>query len=151
MTGRRFVMRTNWKTSSLGVALAGVLMAGTALAQPPASAAPCSIPGVVKASVTAEVAETFVVPFAANSSDLNPVAERILEVAALSYPQQQTLYLRVQGAEPAGESETLVKLDRLTWITAYLVQRDVPHEALVFEEPAMAERMGCASPGQASL
>lgn len=145
-------MRTSLTKLLLGTALAGGLLAsGSAVAQPAIGAAPCSIQGVVKASVSSAVAETFVVPFAANSSELSPVAERVLEIAAVSYPQQPVLYFRIQGGEPASETETLVKIDRLTWITAYMAQRDVPLEAVVFEEPAMAQRFGCAGSGQASL
>jgi hypothetical protein len=145
-------MRTSLTKLLLGTVLAGGLTAsGTAFAQPASSAAPCSTPGVVKASVSLAMAETFVVPFAAQSSELSPVAERVLEIAAVSYPQQPVLYFRIQGAEPASETETLVKMDRLAWITAYLAQRDVPLEAVVFEEPSMAQRMGCASAGQLSL
>lgn len=145
-------MRTIFTKLLLGTALAGGLLAsGTAFAQPAGTAAPCSMPGVVKASVSHEVAETFIVPFAANSSELSPVAERVLEIAAVSYPQQPVLYFRVQGGEPVTETDTLVKIDRLAWITAYLSQRDVPLEAVVFEEPFMAQRMGCADPTQASL
>jgi hypothetical protein len=145
-------MRTSLTKLLLGAALAGGLMAGgAAFAQPNINTAPCSTPGVVKASISTAVAETFIVPFAANSSELSPVAERVLEIAAVSYPQQPVLYFRVQGAEPAAETEALVKIDRLAWITVYLSQRDVPLEAIVFEEPSMAQRMGCAGQGQASL
>jgi hypothetical protein len=145
-------MRTSLTKLLFGTALAGGLLAsGTAFAQSSGNAAPCSVPGVVKASVSSEVAETFIVPFAANSSELSPVAERVLEIAAVSYPQQPVLYFRIQAGEPASETETLVKIDRLAWITAYLAQRDVPLEAVVFEEPSMAQRMGCTGPTQASL
>lgn len=137
-------MRTKLAKTIVVGAIAGALLSGSAWAQPAINAAPCSMPGVLKASVATEVAETFVVPFAANSSALSPVAERVLDVAALSYPQQPILYLRIQGAEQPSETETLVKMDRLTWVTAYLAQRDVPIEAMVFEQPSLAQ-MGCAS------
>lgn len=145
-------MRTGLSRVLLATSLAGVLAAGSALAQPAApTAAPCAMPGLQTASISMQVAETFIVPFAPNSAELSPVAERVLDIAAASYPQQPTLYLRIQGGEPASQTETLVKLDRLTWVTAYLAQRDVPLEAIMFEEPSLAQQTGCASPVQAAL
>lgn len=144
-------MRTTGTKVFIVAAVAGALMAGNVLAQGAPTAAPCSTPGVVKASVSGQIAETFVVPFAAHSSYLTPVAERVLEIAATSYPEQPILYIRIQGGEPANETETLTKIDRLTWVSAYLTQRDVPADAVVFEEPSMAQQMGCASPGQLQL
>ena len=144
-------MRTSLTGMLVGTALAGVLMAGSAVAQTAVGVAPCGAPGFTKASISIAQAETFVVPFAANSSELSPVAERVLEVAATMYPEQPTLYMRIQGAEPASDTETLVKIDRLTWVTAFLAQRDVPVEAIVFEEPSMAQQTGCASPATLQL
>ena len=144
-------MRTSLTGMLLGTAMAGALMAGSAMAQSGIDVAPCSAFGITKASISIAQAETFIVPFAANSSELSPVAERVLEVAATMYPEQPTLYVRIQGAEAPSETETLVKIDRLAWVTAYLAQRDVPLEAIVFEEPSMAQQTGCASPGQLSL
>lgn len=136
-------MRTSLSKLMLGAAVAGALASGGAWAQPPTSVAPCAPPGVVKASVSQEMAETFIVPFGANSSELTPVAERVLDVAAASYPQQPILYIRIQGGESPSDTETLVKLNRLTWVAAYLAQRDVPQDAITFEEPSLAQ-MGCA-------
>ncbi|MGE0154648.1 MAG: hypothetical protein AB7R90_18670 [Reyranellaceae bacterium] len=144
-------MRTRWSKAIFAGAVASALMGGTALAQSVPAGNPCGMPGLVKASVSEELAETFIVPFAANSSELSPVAARILDIAAASYPQQPTLYLRIQGGERASETETLVKIDRLAWVTAYLTQRDVPLEALVFEEPSMAQRTGCVAPDRLTL
>lgn len=145
-------MRTGLSKLFLAASFAGAMAAGSALAQPAAPAlASCATPGLQRVSVSAEMVETFIVPFAANSSELSPVAERVLDMAAVSFPKQPVLYLRIQGGEPASQTETLVKLDRLTWVTAYLAQRDVPADALVFEEPPMAQRMGCADPVQAAL
>jgi hypothetical protein len=144
-------MRTGLTKMLLGTAIAGVLMGGSAMAQSTVDVAPCSSSGVTKASISLAQAETFVVPFAANSSELTPVAERVLEVAATMYPEQPTLYMRIQSAEVPGETEALVKIDRLAWVTAYLSQRDVPLEAIVFEEPPMAQQMGCAGPATLQL
>jgi hypothetical protein len=144
-------MRTSLAKMLLGAAIAGALMSGSAMAQSAVDVAPCSPSGVTKASISLAQAETFVVPFAANSSELTPVAERVLEVAATMYPEQPTLYMRIQGAEAPGETETLVKIDRLAWVTTYLAQRDVPLEAIVFEEPSMAQQMGCAGPATLQL
>lgn len=144
-------MGTSLSRMLIGTAIAGALVSGGAMAQSAVDVAPCSPLGVTKASISVAQAETFIVPFAANSSELTPVAERVLEIAATMYPEQRTLYMRIRGAEAPGETETLVKIDRLAWVTSYLAQRDVPLDAIVFEEPSMAQQMGCASPGQLSL
>lgn len=144
-------MRT--KLSNLivsGALIGGMAFAGAAYAQSSPSEVACHVPGVMNASVSEVLAETFVIPFAAHSSDLTPVAERVLEVAALSYPEQPILHLRIQGAEGEGQAETLVSIDRLTWVTAYLSQRDVPLQAMVFESPAVAQ-MGCATSSERAL
>lgn len=131
--------------------LTGMVAGGLALgAIAGASALPlsgevgCRLPGLINAAASENVADTFVIPFAANSSDLTPVAEEVLDAAAAAYPQKGTLFLRIEGGEPKGQTETMVSMDRLTWVTAYLTARDVPLEAMVFEAPAVAQ-MGCAT------
>lgn len=133
-----------------GALLGSMAFAGAALAQSSPADVACRVPSVVNVAVSEVLAETFVIPFAANSSELTPVAERVLEIAAMSYPEQPTLYLKIQGAEGEGQTETLVTMDRLTWVTAYLAQRDVPLQAMVFESPALAQ-MGCATSNEARL
>ena len=130
--------------------VAGVLAGGIAIvaatgamASPLPGDAGCRMPGVMNAAATETVADTFVIPFAPHSSALTPVAEKVLEAAAEAYPTHSTLFLRIDGGEPAGQADTLVSMDRLTWVTAYLTARDVPLEAMAFETPAVAQ-IGCA-------
>ena len=131
--------------------LTGVLAGGLAVgavagagALPMSGEIGCRLPGLMNAAASETVADVFIVPFAANSSELTPIAEEVLEAAAAAYPQKGTLFLRIQGGEPKSQTEPLVSLDRLTWVMAYLTARDVPLEAMVFEAPAVAQ-MGCTT------
>ena len=123
--------------SSLGIA--GLGTAGLAMAGQSGAAIGPAGAGAPQMPAGEAFADTYIVPFAAQSSDLTPVAEAVLDAAVAAYPHQQTIYLRIEGAEPRSETETLVALDRLTWVTIYLTARDVPLEALAFEAPAVAE------------
>ena len=120
-----------------------VTAATGAMALPLQGETGCRVSGVMNAAATEALADTFVIPFAPHSSALTPVAEKVLDAAAEAYPAHATLFLRIDGGEPEGQADTLVSMDRLTWVTAYLTARDVPLEAMVFEAPAVAQ-IGCA-------
>lgn len=89
-------------------------------------------------SETASRPDVFVVPFAAGSADLNPVALRVLQAAAGSYPGRGVVRLEISGAEPGATAPETVDMDRVAVTTAYLVIHNVPADAIRYQDGPIA-------------
>jgi hypothetical protein len=134
-----------------GAAMAVVIAAGAALvASSPMAFAACGVSGAMKTAFGQEQvkppADVYIVNFAANSADLNPVAERVLTSAAAAYPEKPMLDIQLRGAEQIGSAPEVVDQDRHAIVTAYLVRHDVPLSAIAFDRGQMAQ-MGCNDRG----
>jgi hypothetical protein len=134
----------------VGAGLAVVIAAGAALiASSPAAFAGCGVPGAMRAAYghnESDSAKIYVVNFAPDSGQLNPVAERVLSAAAASYPNQPTIEVQVKGGERQGSAPLTVELDRYAVVTAYLVRHDVPLGAIAFDKGQLAQT-GCNERG----
>lgn len=135
----------------VGAAMAVVIAAGAALvASSPAAFAACGVSGAMKTAFgqeqVAPPADVYIVNFAANSADINPVAERVLAQAAAAYPEKPLLDIQLRGAEQIGSAPEVVDQDRHAVVTAYLVRHDVPLSAIAFDRGQLAQ-MGCNDRG----
>jgi hypothetical protein len=135
----------------VGAGLAVMIAAGAALvASSPAAFAACGVSGAIKTAFGQEhvqpAADVYIVNFAANSAEFNPVAERVLANAAAAYPTTPQIDIRLRGAEQAGTAPETVDLDRHAIATAYLVRHDVPLSAITFDRGQLAES-GCNERG----
>lgn len=135
----------------VGAAMAVVIAAGAALvASSPSAFAACGITGAMKTAFGQEQVQpptdVYIVNFAADSAELNPVAERVLANAAAAYPQKLMVDVQLRGAEQAGTAPEVVDQDRHAVVTAYLVRHDVPLSAIAFDRGQVAQ-MGCNDRG----
>ena len=130
----------------VGVSLAVAIASGAAFVASSPSAFACAIDNSMRAAFGQEQiqpnADIYILNFAANSAELNPVAERVLNSAAASYPAQPMIGVQIRGAEQAGTAPVTVDLDRYAVVTAYLVRHDVPVSAIAFDKGQLAQS-GC--------
>src|SRR6185369_5593226 len=135
----------------VGATLAVVIAAGAAfVASSPAAFAGCGVPGVTRTAFGQEQtnppAGLYIVNFAANSAELNPVAQRVLTSAATAYPLKPMIDIQLLGEEQIGTAPENVDQDRYAVVTAYLVRHDVPLDAILFDKGQLAQS-GCNERG----
>ncbi len=135
----------------VGAGLAVMIAAGAALvASSPTAFAACGVDGVVRTAFgherTTQPADLYIVNFAANSAEFNPVAERVLASAATAYPNKPMIDIQIKGGEQIGTATEIVEQDRHAVVTAYLVRHDVPLGAILFDKGQLAQS-GCNERG----
>lgn len=132
------------KSLMAGVVAAPLMLWGVAaVVAGPVQTDNCGMNGVTNVAAST-VADTFVISFAEHSAELSPVAARVLDMVAAAYATQGSVQLRVEGAETPNEPSTLVAMDRLAWVSAYLAIRDVPADAVVVDTRPTGQ-VGCAT------